>query len=1418
MKFNTIAKKPIAICCIILLILSVNFSIIGFAQQYQYNNDGVLFDEFENSASITLKNCSLAKGNGSIILEYAPLKILYDHKTKPKNVDAWYDDAPKITPGGSGGALGQFLSRYITPDLLPKYEFENLAPIDKKGDSQYLETESEVNRPLSYTYYPIQLFEIKIDEDSDIIDYFNVEWCPGPYNDEAFLEEITMFLWSPGDLIPKWNDIGKLTYTFDNINNYTISSNESGSTYISDDGIVYILIVGKPDPDFAGEERAILSTDYIKIGLTFEEGYNPNGQVISGIIEPGNFQGWESIIWESSKPTDDTYVKLQILDENSDVIDSLDGNSNGFVDSPVDISSLDPSYNKIRLKAILHSDKFEMTPYLYKWVLLWQTTEGFFDSFNFSFRVDESIGINIASGNVGISKFYSEWPIIGKTPANTRSYVGKDIKYGENKTYWQTYINKDLAGWFRSPVMKDGRIYIGANDKKIYAFNLSLNPSDDESKYLPIDESSADYEIETGVAVGDEYVIVATGELSSTENKICALNKTDLSDVVWEYSLNNDKTICYTAAPTISNGRVYVTSWSGKYPNNPKLSYLFDKLNSLLGYSLLNNKLIALDENSGNQIWDNPISLPAGSLSTPAVDDGVIYVGCDNLQGPSVFAFNEYSGREIWNVSIGPVGRASPVVVDGEDNKIVLVLVRQQDLLSFNGSDMLFALNTEDGSTLWNLTIGNQSSILRSIELKLFNFTNLKATSQPAATPAVFGDTAYIMASNGRLFAVNINSGEVKWTFDEAKSITFNSASPIVVDDTVYIFTQDAHLYALDSANGEIIIDYETIYEGYQGFLGFLYGSPIITDGLVVVSILEWLLSGEFFGHLMCFGEYEENNLGNIYSIPIHVQKGKWWDKFNAKCENNEENNTITFSIIDESGKTLLTGLNGTNNDISSIPGNKIKLCAEINIKNISEIPYPLLNSWGITWSVEDKPPIFINSSFRAGEGQEGWVNLDIKECSIDVKDYGVNNVMSGIDINSAKYELGYITTSDKKVTKTFNAVCDGDSGDEQVKVIAKISELGISFKEIKNITFKIKDLAGNDAISEKIIFKIDSKKPTSEIVDAQDYKDVYTSDVLISAEGSDDKSGVANIGLYYRLIDDTIWLQYGSDESPYNWSFSNATSGYYEFCSVATDKAGNKEDFPDEGSLTFLFDMNLPSKPEFKGIYYFNSLPKFTGEKAVIFKDDFEINSIKYRLNFHGVNDWTTIKEDVGGKTYEKTWTLTQDDWDSMIEDKSYYIYFKITDIAGNIYETESQLDALEIVKDITPPVANVYFDLPDFEGGWDDKFTIRAYISEDIEFDYVVLEYSFSSDNKKWTDWEQYGDLINETPYEWEFEASDGNGYYKFKTKLYDSAGNYIESSEKTVSITIFPTMLLSIMIILAIILFLVAIYVLMKIRKKN
>jgi len=211
--------------------------------------------------------------------------------------------------------------------------------------------------------------------------------------------------------------------------------------------------------------------------------------------------------------------------------------------------------------------------------------------------------------------------------------------------------------------------------------------------------------------------------------------------------------------------------------------------------------------------------------------------------------------------------------------------------------------------------------------------------------------------------------------------------------------------------------------------------------------------------------------------------------------------------------------------------------------------------------------------------------------------------------------------------------------------------------------------------------------------------------------------------------------------------------------------------------------------------------LPEFSIE----FRDDYKIKSVEYRLNFHGINEWTKINSnDINNQRYTGNWDISQTDWEYMVENENYYIYFKLTDSLENQYITPSIDKAMKIIKDFNISETTPYDpDLSDFEEWhWNNVFTITVDIADD-DITNLKIQYSFSTDNKKWSEWKQHGENLTTSPFEWNFTAKEGSGYYKFKTIVLTNSGNIIESQVKFVNVTLFPMIPIIAMISLAFIL---------------
>jgi len=1389
MKGNINSKKSVVVCIILLLISSLNLFTIVSSAPIKDDNDGIWFDDFEDSIGIS-KNINCVVSNGSVKLDYGSNICYYDYVAAGNKHGAWSSDL--------SAATGEEAELLLPRNLLNEVSFGN-AGINsiKYNDDKVEETKSAYfdKTWLNLTYSPVHHFRFKINQNKDSIKEINFSWWYGDYESDANIEYLNLYAWDYSYLvIDRWVQVKTKLY---GVGSNFITFTSDDTSYISSDGYIDFLIIATPK---INGETCILTTDYVNLTITTKFGYLEDGYITSVEIAPTSLGRWESVVWSGSRLTDISYVKIQVLNETGGVINSLTGNSNGFTTSPIDLSSLATSIKKIKLKALLHSDDLSFTPQLYDWGTTWQTqSDRFKDSFSTSLRIDKIVGANIAD-KLNMSGFYSNWPIFGKNPANTRYYEG----YGPQNSslYWATK-KETVAGGARSPVMSDGAIYIASSlDDRIYAFK-AIGKSNEK---IPFDSSNSLNIVDSSVAVADNFVIVATSEINAS-NKIYALNKSNLKDEKWSYSYPGGD-ICFSSAPTVANEKVFVTSWSGKNWDMPLLSFLGKLLKG-------NNKLIVLNLADGSKVWDKYYKdLPAGSFSTPVVADGKVFVGCDNLYGSNLFAFDEETGKELWNKSIGLMGGASPVVFDGK----VFVVVKDQGPASVFGDVKLFALHENNGTIIWNKTLAKNVPAFESLP-KGLHFYNILSTS----TPAVEEDAnrLFVTSPDGKVHAYSTDGTEI-WTVSVPSAIygaipTYSCTSPVVTDDNVYVASANGVVYALKSSNGEKVWEFNCKSEDPELLDSqYILASPIVADGLIYVSVTDELSS--FSGRICSIGNYTANQKARVISNPIHVPTGNWWKNFQAEYSNST-NSAVKFSILDEEYNTLLK-LDGVKSNVpksinsSKINSNAIRLCAEFSRKNKSQDP--TLNSWSVTWTQENQPPEFEGSSFKPDSS--GWINTKTPECSIKVHDVAYGGILSGLDVDSAQYRLEYLPGG----SIISKAKCADPNGVKSTTLTAAIQDLNINISDLKSITFSIKDLAGNKAADVTKTFKMDMVKPTSKIDNIGDFSDKYNEPVSINANASDDKSGVRTVALCYRFSSDDRnwgdWITFSDIGNPYEWLFDlsgeDYESGYYELSTIATDSAGNEEDLPtsdnDDRILSFIYDTFDPYiSTEFADEYRFNELPKF----SIKFNDDFELEKVEYRLNFN--TDWTLIEDDINSKSYADEWNIAQKDWDYMNVEDEYSLYFKLTDSCGNQYTTSSN-EALNIIKDLT--TSGSYLDLSDFQDWhWDDTFTIATSLGDETSITKMELYYRYSSDKEEWSEWEQYGDNLTGSPFKWKFTADAGSGCYEFYTKVWAS-GMVGESEVESINVALFPTTAVIVMIFLVIILTLISAFILIKMKKKK
>jgi outer membrane protein assembly factor BamB len=167
--------------------------------------------------------------------------------------------------------------------------------------------------------------------------------------------------------------------------------------------------------------------------------------------------------------------------------------------------------------------------------------------------------------------------------------------------------------------------------------------------------------------------------------------------------------------------------------------------------------VLALDAASGRDLWRIDTKRP---LSTaPGVGAGLVAVGSDK---GDVIALNEANGAQLWRVKVGGELLSAPAV------GATAVVVRTVD-------GRLRGLAHNDGHELWSI-----DQVLPRLSLR------------GTASPVLVGDTVICGFDNGKVVAVNAQTGDVLWESAVAPAKGRTELERLVdIDSAVEIADQD---------------------------------------------------------------------------------------------------------------------------------------------------------------------------------------------------------------------------------------------------------------------------------------------------------------------------------------------------------------------------------------------------------------------------------------------------------------------------------------------------------------------------------------------------------------------------------------------------------------------------------------------------
>jgi len=339
--------------------------------------------------------------------------------------------------------------------------------------------------------------------------------------------------------------------------------------------------------------------------------------------------------------------------------------------------------------------------------------------------------------------------------------------------------------------------------------------------------------------------------------------------------------------------------------------------------------------------------------TSPAVADGVVYIGSDNPGGLNEdYAVNASDGSLVWEVPYGYTTTASSmafangVVYFGTTNGILYALNASNvsdwicappgsgysspavtDGVVYAGAGGgVNAVNAITCAVLWNYTtggsvasspavangvvyIGSDDNNLYALNANtgalLWSYTTGGAVE---SSPAIANGVVYVGSNDNNVYALNASTGTLRWIYTTGAAV---EARPAIANEVVYIGSADNNLYGLNASTGKLLWSYATG--------GPVESSPAVANGVVYIGSADNSLYGLNAGTGKLLWSYATG--GPVESSPA-VANG-------VVCVGSDDSNVYAFGLTGGAGAKGISA----EEEAASHPLELQTLRADLNLK-----------------------------------------------------------------------------------------------------------------------------------------------------------------------------------------------------------------------------------------------------------------------------------------------------------------------------------------------------------------------------------------------------------------------------------------------------------------------------------------------------
>lgn len=373
--------------------------------------------------------------------------------------------------------------------------------------------------------------------------------------------------------------------------------------------------------------------------------------------------------------------------------------------------------------------------------------------------------------SVGPARANADWPQPGGNAQNAPGHVA--FAGGGTRAWRANVGGTNFTGGLRGslriasrPVMSGDRVYVYAPDGTVTALSAGSGGRVWRANLRP--EGERDSVNGGGIAVDGGRVFAATGY-----GEVVALDASN-GEVIWTKPVDTP----LRGAPTASAGKVFVVSQQ--------------------------NEVFAINQSDGSEAFTYAgIPEQAGLLaaSSPAVSGDTVVIPYTSGE---VMAFSISKGEAKWQTFV----------------------TRPQRTLAITGLPDVSGSPVIVGNTVYATGVGG-----RTIAVDLNSGTEKWGVDVGSAnTPAVSGDSLFLVDLVGQMVALSRSTGEVLWVRELPKPKKKKDGAysgPVLAGGSLWAISNNGRLAQLDPSNGTILSDRDV---GTAGF-----ASPIVAGGQMII-------------------------------------------------------------------------------------------------------------------------------------------------------------------------------------------------------------------------------------------------------------------------------------------------------------------------------------------------------------------------------------------------------------------------------------------------------------------------------------------------------------------------------------------------------------------------------------------------------